>query len=90
MTNIYFLQFLSSLFNLGEIMYNIGKNEVGTNCVMKIGGLRAFSQRECFLLMAKGDFFQGFLLTFSLFLLLLKLFSYASSSTLHPRQRVSE
>ena len=52
MINIYFLQFLSSLFNLGEKMYNIGKNEVGTNCVMKIGGLRAFSQRECFLLMA--------------------------------------
>ena len=37
-------------------MYNIGQNEVGTNCVMKIGGLRAFSQRECFLLMARGDF----------------------------------
>ena len=57
-------------------MYNIGKNEAGTNCVMKIGGLRAFSQRECFLLRAGGNFFRVFCSHFPLLLLLLKLYYF--------------
>ena len=51
-----FVDGLFSPFQLGKRVHNIGKNEGGTNCVMKIGGLRA-QGRKFFLLCDRGIFF---------------------------------
>ena len=51
-----FVDGLFSPFQLGKRVHNIGKNEGGTNCVMKIGGLRARG-RKFFLLCDRGIFF---------------------------------